>query len=312
MPHQHSSPAVGPGVLLVIGSCMSLQLGASVAATLFPVLGAWGVTSLRMTVAAVVLLVLVRPRFTRWSRDQWQAVVLFGLALAGMNGFFYAAIARIPLSAAVSIEFLGPLVLAAVTSRKGTDFLWVLLALAGMAVLGAESLTSTAMDPLGALFALIAGAFWAYYVLTSARVGQAVPGAGGLAVALAVASVVLAPVGGARAVGALSDPRLLGLAVLTGLLASVIPYSLELAALRRVPSNVFSILLSLEPAFAALFGWLLLAQPIGPLRVVTVLLVISASVGTTLSASAGARRRRRQEEAQLVGTGAIPVVELPE
>lgn len=277
--------ALATGVVLVIGACVSLQFGAAVAVQLFPVLGPWGVTTLRLGLAAVVLLGLVRPRVRAWTRAQWTAVVLFGISMGAMNGVFYAAIDRIPLGVAVSIEFLGPLVLAALLARRWVDGLWVAVALAGMALLALDSASGdSALDPVGVFFALVAGAFWMAYILTSKRVGALVPGSGGLAVALVVATAVVAPLGVPGAVGAFADPALLGLGLLVALLSSVVPYSLELNALRRLPPAVFSILLSLEPAFAALFGWLLLGQESGLLRTLAVVLVVAASAGVTLTA----------------------------
>lgn len=315
MTRTDASPRLGGGVALVVGSCFSLQFGAAIATHLFPVLGAWGVTSLRMLMAAVILLVAVRPRMFGWTWRQWRSVILFGAALAGMNGFFYASIDRIPLGAAVAVEFLGPLLLAAVLSRRVADFAMVGVALAGMCLLGLESFLGAAeLDPLGVLFALIAGAFWAGYVLSSAHVGQAVPGTGGLAAAMGVATVLILPIGASSAVQAFADWRILLMAAVTGLLASVIPYTLELAALRRLPSNVFSILLSLEPAIAALAGWALLSQTTGPMRLVAIALVIVASVGITVSSSrarkAAAGEAGAEEEPVVgVGTGALPVIE---
>ncbi|NUL48993.1 DMT family transporter [Cellulosimicrobium funkei] len=285
---QQNLPA---GVGLVIGACISLQFGAAVAVQLFPHLGTWGVTTLRLGLAAVILLVVVRPRVRSWTRRQWTAVVLFGAAMGCMNGSFYAAIERIPLGAAVSIEFLGPLVLAAVLARRWLDGLWVAVALAGMVLLGLDSAMGESLDPVGVALALVAGVFWAGYVLTSARVGRLVPGAGGLAVALVVATAVVAPLGAPGAVGALGDPVLLGMALVTALLASLVPYTLELSALRRVPAPVFSILLSLEPAFAALFGWILLGQESGLLRNLAIVLVILASAGVTLAGRRPAAQR---------------------
>ncbi|MGM7671428.1 EamA family transporter [Microbacterium sp. A93] len=279
------------GVGLVIGACISLQFGAAVAVQLFPHLGSWGVTTLRLGLAAVILLVVVRPKVRAWTRRQWTAVVLFGAAMGCMNGSFYAAIERIPLGAAVSIEFLGPLVLAAVLARRLLDGLWVAVALAGMVLLGLDSAWGEPLDPVGVVLALVAGAFWAGYVLTSARVGRLVPGAGGLAVALVVATAVVAPLGAPGAVRAFGDPMLLGMALVTALLASLVPYTLELSALRRVPAPVFSILLSLEPAFAALFGWILLGQESGLLRNLAIVLVIIASAGVTLTGRRAAGQR---------------------
>lgn len=289
--------ALATGVVLVIGACVSLQFGAAVAVQLFPVLGPWGVTTLRLGLAAVVLLALVRPRVRAWTWAQWTAVVLFGISMGAMNGAFYAAIDRIPLGVAVSIEFLGPLVLAAILARRWVDGLWVAVALAGMALLAVDSASGDeALDPVGVAFALVAGAFWMAYILTSKRVGALVPGSGGLAVALVVATVVVAPLGAPGAVLAVADPALLGLGFLVALLSSVVPYTLELNALRRLPAPVFSILLSLEPAFAALFGWLLLGQESGLLRTLALVLVIAASAGVTLSARGvtPARSRRAQ------------------
>ncbi|MDI3331225.1 MAG: EamA family transporter [Micrococcus sp.] len=277
--------SLATGVALVIGACVSLQFGAAVAVQLFPVLGSWGVTALRLGLAAVVLLAIVRPRVRAWTRAQWLAVVLFGISMGAMNGTFYAAIERIPLGVAVSIEFLGPLVLAAVLARRWLDGLWVGVALAGMALLAVDSATgSEALDPLGVVLALVAGAFWTAYILTSKRVGALVPGGGGLAVALVVATAVVLPLGAPGAAAAVTDPALLGLGLVVALLSSVVPYSLELNALRRLPPAVFSILLSLEPAFAALFGWLLLGQQSGLLRTLAIVLVVAASAGVTLTA----------------------------
>ncbi|MFD8768535.1 EamA family transporter [Microbacterium oxydans] len=298
--------ASGPlvGVVLVIGSCLSLPFGAAVAAQLFPVLGPWGVTSLRVAIAAVLLVVIVRPRPGKWTRAQWLAAVLFGVSLAAMNGFFYAAIDRIPLGPAVAIEFLGPLILAAVLTRKLRDFAWVGIALLGMVVLGIDGLIGAEpLDPLGVVFILIAAGFWAMYIRMSARVGALIPGSSGLAMGLVVAAVLLIPVGVPAVSTVAMDPQLLLLAAITAVLSSVIPYSFELAALRRLPQRVFGVLLSLEPAFATLAGWLILGQDATPLRMLAIALVIAASVGTTL----GVRRDRRDGGPSGPFTAPIPL-----
>ncbi|MFK3678096.1 EamA family transporter [Microbacterium sp. NPDC090218] len=297
-----SSPLVG--VALVIGSCLSLPFGAAIAAQLFPVLGPWGVTSLRVAIAAILLVVIVRPRPGKWTRPQWLAAVLFGVSLAAMNGFFYAAIDRIPLGPAVAIEFLGPLVLAAVLTRRLADAAWVGVALLGMVVLGIDGLIGAELlDPLGVLFILIAAGFWVMYIRMSARVGALIPGSSGLAMGLVVAAVLLIPVGIPAASTVAMDPQLLLLAAITAVLSSVIPYSFELAALRRLPQRVFGVLLSLEPAFATLAGWLILGQDATPLRMLAVALVIAASVGTTL----GVRRDRRDGGPSGPFTAPIPL-----
>ncbi|MFJ4222882.1 EamA family transporter [Microbacterium sp. NPDC089695] len=282
-----SRPLVG--VALVIGSCLSLPFGAAVAAQLFPVLGPWGVTSLRVAIAALLLLAIVRPKPRGWNRAQWAAAALFGLSLAAMNASFYAAIDRIPLGPAVAIEFLGPLVLAAVLTRRLADAAWVGVAVVGIGLLGVDGLIGAEpLDPIGVMFALIAAGFWVMYIRMSARVGALIPGSGGLAMGLAVAAVLLVPVGIPAAVTVAGDLQLLLLAAITAVLSSVIPYSFELAALRRLPQRVFGVLLSLEPAFATLAGWLVLGQSATPLKMLAIALVVVASVGTTL----GARRRR--------------------
>ncbi|GAB4096054.1 DMT family transporter [Brachybacterium horti] len=276
-------------VLFILGSCTSLQFGAALATRLFPELGSWGTTALRLGIAAVVLLVIVRPKLHRFTREQWIAVLLFGGAIGGMNGAFYVSIARIPLGTAVAIEFLGPLAVSAVLSTRRTDLLWVVLALGGVSLFGLESATGdTALDGIGVLFALIAAVFWGLYVLASARVGRLVPGQDGLAVAMAVGALVVLPLGAPGAVAGLTDLHLLSLGIGTALLASVLPYTLELAALRRLPRHVFGILLSLEPVIALIAGVLLIGQGATPLRIAAGLLVVGASVGITLTARGAA------------------------
>lgn len=280
----------GPGampVLMILASCMSLQFGAALAVQLFPEIGSWGTTSMRLGIAAVVLLVLTRPKPHRFTGRQWIAVAVFGVVIGAMNGSFYASIERIPLGTAVAIEFLGPLTVAAVLSTRRSDLLWVVLALAGVGLFGLESLTGAAqLDVLGVLLALVAAVFWGLYVLSSARVGQLVPGQDGLAVAMAIGALTVLPLGAPGAVAGLMDLRLLALAAGTAVLASVLPYTLELSALRRLPRHVFGILLSLEPAIALLAGVLLLSQGISVLKVAAAALVMVASIGVTLTARA--------------------------
>ncbi len=277
----------GPAVAMVLGSCASLQVGAALAAKLFPAAGSAGTTALRLGLAAVVLLAVARPAVRRWRAGQWRAVLLLGFTMAGMNGFFYAALARIPLGTAVTIEFLGPLVLAAVLSRRARDVGWVLLAAAGVGTLGAagDGATAAGLDPVGVLFALVAGLFWALYIVAGARAGAVVGGQGGLAVAVALAALLVLPAGAAGAAAVAAQPSMLLLALGTALLASVVPYSLEMSALRRLPKRAFGVLLSLEPVVATLAGWLLLSQRVGPVAVAAIAVVVLASVGSTLSAA---------------------------
>lgn len=281
-------------VLLVLGSCTSLQIGAALAVHLFALGGSTGTTFLRLGLAALVLLLVVRPRVRRWTAVQWKASIALGLALAGMNLSFYTALTRVDLGTAVTIEFLGPLTLAAVTSRRARDLVWVALALAGVGVLGvAGESHSGGLDLVGVGFALLAGAFWAAYIRTGARLGQVVPGHGGLAVATVVATLALAPVGVPGAVQAVTAPNGWWLALGTAVMASVVPYSLELAALRRMPQRTFGVLLSLEPVIASLAGWALLGQAVTAAGAVGIVLVVAASAGATWSAGTAERQRAR-------------------
>lgn len=276
----HMAPS---SIFFILGSCTALQFGAAMAAHLFDDLGTWGVTVLRLGFAALVLMIITRPHIFRWTRQQWLAVALFGIAMAGMNGFFYASISRIPLGTAVAIEFLGPLVLAAALSRRRNDIICVGLAALGMLLLGLDSfLGSDPLDPVGVVFVLIAATSWAAYIVTSARVGQKVPGAGGLAMAMVIGTLIVLPIGLPGALVGVTNPHLLGMAVLTAMLASLIPYSLEFAALRRMPRHVFGVLMSLEPVFAAVAGWLILNQHLGVSRSIAICLVVVASVSAAI------------------------------
>lgn len=282
-----ASPALP--VLMILGSCTSLQFGSALAAGLFPYIGSWGTTSLRLGLAAIVLSLAVRPRPWRLSAGQWRAVLLFGLVIGTMNGFFYAAVERLPLGTAVTIEFLGPLGVAALLSSRRGDLLWVALALLGISLFGLESFLGADVDLLGALFALVAALFWGLYVLASAEVGRVVPGQDGLALALGIGALAILPIGWRGAVEGILEPRLLAAALGTAVLASVLPYTLELTALRRLPRHVFGILLSLEPVIALIAGVVLLGQHASPLRIAAAVIVVAASAGVTLTA-------RRPEE----------------
>ncbi|WP_080793559.1 EamA family transporter [Corynebacterium pacaense] len=278
-------------VLLVLGSCLSLQFGAAVATQIFPHAGPWAVTALRLLIAGAVLAAVARPAVRSWSGRQWTAVTAFGISLAGMNSFFYASIELIPLGTAVTLEFLGPLLLSALLSRSLRDGLAVGLAVIGMGLIGVDSLTGNPLDPRGVIFALIAGAFWMAYILASKRAGQLVPGQGGLAMAFVIGALLVIPFAGDGIGVIATDSHLLLLAVATALLGSVIPYSLELAALRRLPAGVFGILLSLEPVFAASIGWVFLHQDPSALKWLAMALVVAASVVITLPAGKASAER---------------------
>jgi inner membrane transporter RhtA len=274
-----AAPAVG----LVLGGALSVQFGAALAATLFPRAGVAGVLSMRLALAAVPLLVVSRPRLRGHDRRAWAAVAGFGAVLATMNASFYAAIDRIPLGAAVTLEFLGPLALSVVAARRARAWLWAGLALAGVALLGQGGLHG--LGPAGAAFALAAGACWAAYILLSAEVGRRFPRLDGLALAMAVATVLTLPAGVAGSGGALLDPAVLAAGAAVALLSSLAPYSLELLALRRLGASTFAVLTSLGPAVAALAGFVVLGQAMGAVDALAVVLVVAAGVGAVRAAT---------------------------
>lgn len=274
-----------PAELMVLSAIASVQVGSAVARTLFDELGAAGVTLLRLSLSTVVLLAVLRPPVRRWGRVQWQAAALLGGAMASMNLFFYLALRTVPLGIAVTVEFVGPLLLALVQTRRMTDAVWALMAGSGVVLLGLDSSGGAPLS--GLALALLAGGFWAGYILASARVGQVLPGLDGLPVALAVGAVLVAPfgAGGVSAVGA--RPELLLAGMLVALLSSAVPYGLEMVALRRMPTRVFGILMSAEPAAAALAGLAVLGQRLGLRELAALVLVSLASVGVTLGRREG-------------------------
>ncbi len=269
-----------PAPLMILAAIASVQIGSAVARHLFDDLGAAGVTLWRLALAALILGVAFRPDVRRWSLAAWRAAALLGLAMAGMNLLFYLALQTVPLGVGVTVEFLGPLLLTLAQTRRLADLLWALLAAGGVALLG---LGSGFTAPIGGLLlAFAAGLCWAGYILASAHLGSVVPGTGGLAVALAVAALLVLPFGASGASAAFDHPLLLPGVAAVALLSSVISYGLELNALRHVPTRVFGILMSLEPAAAALAGLALLGQTLGLREVSALVLVSVASLGATL------------------------------
>ncbi|MFC4506366.1 MULTISPECIES: EamA family transporter [Streptomyces] len=273
--------SLGP-VGLVLAGGISVQFGGALAVTLMPRAGALGVVALRLAVAAVVLLVVCRPRLRGHSRTDWGTVVVFGVILAAMNGLFYQSVARIPLGLAVTLEVLGPLALSVVASRRAVNLLWAGLALAGVFLLGGGEGFGH-LDPVGVAFALSAGAMWAAYIVFSARTGRRFPQADGLALAMAVGALLFLPLGVAESGMKLLDPVTLGLGASVALLSSVLPYTLELLALRRLPASTFAILMSLEPAIASTTGFLVLGQTLSLVEAAAIALVIGASMGAVRS-----------------------------
>jgi len=261
---------------LVVVAAMSPQVGAAFAVTLFDELGPAGAAFLRLAFAAIVLWAIWRPRLA----GDLRLAGAFGVALGLMNWSFYEAIDRIPLGVAVTIEFTGPLLVAVIGSRRPLDGVWIALAAAGIVLLVNPG--GGSVDAAGVGFALAAAACWMAYIYLSKRTGAAFSGGSGLALAMAVGALIVLPAGVIQAEGALAEPDLLGSALVVALASSVLPYSLELEALRRLPAAVFGVLMSLDPAIAALAGFVLLGQDLGLREVVAIAMVVVASAGATI------------------------------
>ena len=271
-----------PAPALVIAGVLSVQLGAAVAKSLFDELTPTGVVALRLVFGTLVLGLLFRPRIRNRPRAELRLAVAFGLTLVSMNLCFFQALDRIPLGIAVTLEFVGPLTVALVGSRRSSDFLWVAMAASGIALLAPG--IGGGLDAVGALFALAAGALWGVYILLGARVGKAFSGPTGLVLAMAVGAIVALPLGVVSAGSSLLEPALLAAGLGVAVLSSAIPWSLELEALRRLPTHVFSVLMSLEPAIGALVGFVVLGERLGIRAVTAIALVVIASAGAARGA----------------------------
>jgi inner membrane transporter RhtA len=272
-----------PSAGLVLGAIASVQFGSALAATLFSRIGPAGAVTLRLTTAAVILAALWPPRVRGRTRSELRLAVFFGLVLAGMNLSFYEALHRIPLGIAVAIEFVGPLSVALIGSRRAIDVLWAALAALGIVALTRGDVQ--AIDGVGVALALLAGALWGTYIILNARVGRTFAGSTGLALAMCAGALALLPVGIASAGARLLEPGSLLPGVAVGVLSSVIPYSFELEALRRIRTSVFGVLMSLEPAVAALAGFIVLGQGMTARMVGGIALVSIASLGASRRAA---------------------------
>lgn len=268
-----------PPVLLVMVAVLSVQFGGALAVTLLPLVGVVGSVLLRFALAALVLLLLARPSFRGRSRADWGTVTAFAAALAVMNLAFYASLERLPIGVAVTIEFLGPLALAAFTSRRARDLVAVGAALLGVLLISqAVTVPWDELDLAGIGLAALAGACWAAYIVLSGRTGARFAGLDGVAISMTLGAVVLLPLGVLSAGSALLAPDALVRGLGIALLSSAIPYSLELIALRRLRPGVFGVLLSMEPAVAALAGLVVLGQQLAPVQLAGMALVVVASV----------------------------------
>ena len=267
------------GVALVVAGVASAQFGAGFAVTLFDELGSSGAVFLRLGFAALVLVAIWRPRVGGHPTADLGIAVAFGAALGTMNWAIYSAMDRIPLGIAVTIEITGPLAVAVFASRRAVDLLWVALAAAGVLLLADPG--GGSVETAGVLFALLAAAMWAAYILLAVRVGRVFPGGSGLAIAMVVGAILIAPMGIAQGGSELLRPELLAAGAAVALASSVIPYSLDLEALRLLPARVFGVLMSLEPAVAALAGLVVLGQELGAREWGAIALVVVASAGAT-------------------------------
>lgn len=274
--------ARAPSPVLVLGGIASVQFGSALATTLFHRIGPGGAVLLRLLTASIVLLAIWRPRVRGVGRRELLLAALFGLVLAAMNLSFYAAIHRIPLGIGVTLEFIGPLTVAVAGSRRRLDFAWVALAAGGIVALTRGN--AHGLDGLGVALALIAGAMWGLYILVNARIGRAFAGGTGLALAMCVATVVALPFGIVQGGAHLVSAHSLALGAAVGMLSSAIPYTCEVEALRRIATNVFGVLMSIEPAMAALAGFIVIGQGLSARELVGMALVVAASVGASRNA----------------------------
>jgi inner membrane transporter RhtA len=276
--------ARAPSGGLVFSAIASVQFGAALATTLFARVGPAGAVLLRLGSATIVLLALWRPRLRGRSRRELMLAATFGIVLGGMNLSFYEALHRIPLGIAVTIEFIGPLAVAVGGSRRALDLVWVALAAVGILAL-AHGGGTHGLDGLGMALAATAGCLWGAYILLNARLGRAFEGGTGLALAMCVAALVVLPSGIVAAGSRLLEPRSLIIGCIVGMLSSAIPYSFEVEALRRIAPAVFGVLMSLEPAVAALAGLVVLGQGLGARALLGIALVVAASVGASRRSS---------------------------
>ncbi len=275
-----------PPLTLVFGSIISVQFGAAISVTIFDEVGVAGSTLLRLAFASLFLFLLSRPKVSQWSARQVKMAIAFGVTLAAMNLAFYFAIDILPVGIATTIEFIGPISIAAIFSRRLLDGLWVALAAAGVVLIAQPWNGGGDLELTGVLLALLAAFFWAVYILIAQRAGEVFPDRDGLTIAMMIGTAIVFIPGVASGGAMLVTPQILLLGAVIGLLSSLIPYSFELEALRRMPTRVFGTLMSIEPAVAVLAGFIVLSQKPTLLELFAISLVVIASVGVTRSARA--------------------------
>lgn len=271
-----------PPVQAVLLAIISVQCGAAIAKTLFPTLGAAGTASIRIGVSAIILLLAYRPNLKAITKTQWKVVIPYGLSLGAMNLIFYFAIERIPIGLAVTLEFIGPLLLAIIGSKRLIDYLWVLLAAIGILLIAPW--TNERLDTLGILFALIAGALWAAYIVFGGRISKIMNEGTAVSTGMLLAAILVLPFGIFENGLVNLTPRLFGMGVALALLSSAIPFTLEMKALGKLPPRTFSILMSLEPAAASICAFIFLEENLNFYEILAVVCVVVASAGSTLTA----------------------------
>ncbi len=273
-------------LLLVLAATVSVQFGAALAVTLFDRVGAVGSTFLRLALASLMLIAVSRPKIKGWTRAQYRLALAFGISLGATNMLYYAALGRLPVAVTVTIEFLGPISVAAAYSRRWVEGLWVLLAAAGIVLMTAPWSQTESLDLIGVALALMAAAGWASYILLVARAGKLFSGRDVLTIAMVVATAAAAVPGILDGGQMLLSPSVLAVGVVVAILSMVIPFSFEFEALRRMPARVFGVLMSLEPAVAVVAGIIVLNQRLALRELMAIALVVTASIGVTRSAPA--------------------------
>ncbi|QOG00853.1 DMT family transporter [Flavobacterium sp. MDT1-60] len=271
-----------PPVPAVLLSIISVQCGAAIAKTLFPAIGAAGTASIRIGISAIILLLAYRPNLKQITPDQWKIVVPYGLTLGAMNLIFYLAIERIPIGLAVTLEFIGPLLVAIIGSKRLIDYCWVLLAAAGIVLIAPWS--NDRIDLLGVIFALLAGALWAAYIVLGGKISKIMNSGQAVSTGMLFAAILILPFGFFENGLDNLTPKFLGMGVALALLSSAIPFTLEMKALGQLPPRTFSILMSLEPAAAAICAFVFLQESLSFYEILAVVCVVIASAGSTLTA----------------------------
>ncbi|WP_026728752.1 EamA family transporter [Flavobacterium denitrificans] len=270
-----------PPVQAVLLAIISVQCGAAIAKTLFPALGAAGTASIRIGVSAIILLLAYRPNLKTITKEQWKVVIPYGFSLGAMNLIFYFSIERIPIGLAVTLEFIGPLLLAIIGSKRLMDYFWVVLAAIGILLIAPW--TNERLDSLGVIFALLAGALWAAYIVFGGKISKILNEGTAVSTGMLLAAILVLPFGIFENGLANLTPRLFGMGFALALLSSAIPFTLEMKALGKLPPRTFSILMSLEPAAASICAFIFLNENLSFYEILAVVCVVVASAGSTLT-----------------------------